>query len=317
MSEILRVDNLTKDFTVRDQRGRSSRFRAVDGASFAIRRGHCFGLVGESGSGKTTTGRTVLRLIEPTSGRICFDGADITEADMASYRRRMQIIFQNPAGSLDPKYQVGDIVAEGLRANRMCASRGEYRERAEALLQQVGLFAEDALRYPGEFSGGQQQRIGIARALAVEPEFIVCDEPVSALDVSFQAQIINLLKRLQQEKGLSYLFISHDMSVVRHMSDRIGIMYRGRLLESGDAEEVISHPAHPYTRALIDAIPVADPDKAADRKRRPPVYGAEEQAAGCCYASRCPYVSERCRQEKPESRIIGPDHVCSCHLFDS
>ncbi len=316
MSEILRVEKLTKDFTVRDARGKSRRFRAVDAVDLSIERGSCFGLVGESGSGKTTTGRTVLRLIEPTSGRIWFDGKDITEADMTAYRRRMQIIFQNPAGSLDPKYQVGDIVAEGLRANRMLGSRTEYRERAEELLQQVGLFAEDALRYPGEFSGGQQQRIGIARALAVEPEFIVCDEPVSALDVSFQAQIINLLKRLQQEKGLSYLFISHDMSVVRHMSDRIGIMYRGRLLESGDAEEVIGHPGHPYTKALIDAIPVADPDKAAKRTRRPPVYAAEETLEGCAYASRCPHAFARCREVQPVAEEIAPDHRCACHLFE-
>ncbi|MBO4289604.1 MAG: ABC transporter ATP-binding protein [Lachnospiraceae bacterium] len=316
MSKILQAEDLTKDFSVRDQRGRRRMFRAVDAVNFSIERGNCFGLVGESGSGKTTTGRTVLRLIEPTAGRITFDGVDITKADMAAYRRRMQIIFQNPAGSLDPKYQVGDIVAEGLRANRMCGSRAEYRQRAEELLRQVGLFPEDALRYPGEFSGGQQQRIGIARALAVEPEFIVCDEPVSALDVSFQAQIINLLKRLQQEKGLSYLFISHDMSVVRHMSDRVGIMYRGRLLECGEAEEVIGHPAHPYTRALIDAIPIADPDRSAARTRRPPVYGAEEAVTGCCYASRCPYVTERCRQAQPEAKKIAPDHVCSCHLFE-
>ena len=316
MSEILRVENLTKDFTVRDARGKSRPFRAVDDVSFSIGKGSCFGLVGESGSGKTTTGRTVLRLIEPTAGRVFFDRTDITKADMAAYRRRMQIIFQNPAGSLDPKYQVGDIVAEGLRANRMCSSRAEYRERAEELLRQVGLFAEDALRYPGEFSGGQQQRIGIARALAVEPEFIVCDEPVSALDVSFQAQIINLLKRLQQEKGLSYLFISHDMSVVRHMSDRIGILYRGRLLECGEAEEVIGHPAHPYTRALIDAIPVADPDRAAARKPRQPVYGAEEAPEGCCYAGRCPYASDKCRREQPAMREVAPDHICSCRLFE-
>ena len=316
MGKILRVENLTKDFAVRDRRGKSRQFRAVDDVSFAVEKGGCFGLVGESGSGKTTTGRTVLRLIEPTAGKILFDGKDITKADMVAYRRRMQIIFQNPAGSLDPQYQVGDIVAEGLRANRMCGSRAEYRERAEELLQQVGLFAEDALRYPGEFSGGQQQRIGIARALAVDPEFLVCDEPVSALDVSFQAQIINLLKRLQQEKGLSYLFISHDMSVVRHMSDRIGIMYRGRMLESGNAEEVIGHPAHPYTKALIDAIPVADPDKAAKRTRRPPVYAADETVLGCAYASRCPHASARCREAQPAAREIAPDHSCACLLFE-
>ncbi len=315
MSEILKVENLSKYFPAKNSSGKKTVFKAVDGVSFAVEKGSCFGLVGESGSGKTTTGRSVLRLIEPSAGRIIYDGRDITRANMAPYRKKMQIIFQNPGGSLDSKYLVGDVVAEGMRANRMYASKKEELERVEELLLQVGLFPEDAARYPGEFSGGQQQRIGIARALAVEPEFMVCDEPVSALDVSYQAQIINLLKRLQQEKGLSYLFISHDMSVVRHMSDRLGVMYRGRLVESGDAEEIISHPAHPYTRALLSAIPVADPEKAKAREHLPEAIESGDEGCGCSFAFRCPYARPECREQAPENREISPGHNCSCHLY--
>ncbi len=316
MSELLRVENLSKYFQGKDASGRNTQFKAVDDVSFSIEKGKCFGLVGESGSGKTTTGRTVLRLTEPTKGRIFYNGQDITRVNMAPFRKKMQIIFQNPAGSLDSKYLVGDVVAEGMRANRMYGSKTEQLEHAKELLEQVGLFADDVFRYPGEFSGGQQQRIGIARALAVEPEFMVCDEPVSALDVSYQAQIINLLKRLQDEKGLSYLFISHDMSVVRHMSDELGIMYRGRLVESGDAEEIITHPAHPYTRALLSAIPVADPEKAKAREHQPVAFEEETVHPGCSFAFRCPHATDRCRQEAPVNREIAPGHLCSCHLYN-
>ncbi|MBR0130183.1 MAG: ABC transporter ATP-binding protein [Firmicutes bacterium] len=315
MDEILRVENLCKYFPVKTRGRKSSSFKAVDGVSFSVEKGSCFGLVGESGSGKTTTGRSVLRLIEPTSGRIIYSGEDITKANMAPYRRKMQIIFQNPSGSLDSKYQVGDIIAEGMRANSMSSSKKEETERVEELLKLVGLFPEDAQRYPGEFSGGQQQRIGIARALAVEPEFMVCDEPVSALDVSYQAQIINLLKRLQREKGLSYLFISHDMSVVRHMSDRLGVMYKGHLVESGDAEEIITHPAHPYTKALLSAIPVADPDAARNKVHQPEVPEVDAAEGGCGFAFRCPYAKPECRKAQPEYREIASGHFCSCHLY--
>ena len=315
MTEILRVEKLCKYFPAKDASGKTVQFKAVDGLDFAIEKGSCFGLVGESGSGKTTTGRSVLRLIEPSSGRIIYDGQDITKANMGPYRKRMQIIFQNPAGSLDSKYQVGDIVAEGMKANRMYPAKKEMLQKAAELLSQVGLFGDDIYRYPGEFSGGQQQRIGIARALAVEPEFLVCDEPVSALDVSYQAQIINLLKRLQEERSLSYLFISHDMSVVRHMSDRIGIMYRGRLVESGEADEVIQHPAHPYTKALLSAIPVADPGKAKSREHQPLSFADEGDHPGCSFAFRCPYAGEACRAALPQSREIAPGHLCACHLF--
>ena len=315
MSEILRAEHLIKAFNAPGSRRKDGRFLAVNDVSFSVERGSCFGLVGESGSGKTTTGRTVLRLIEPTSGQIFFDGTDITKADMRPYRKRMQIIFQNPGGSLDPKYQIGDIVREGMRANGLFGTKSEQLQKAEELLRLVGLSGDDLTRYPGEFSGGQQQRIGIARALAVEPSFIVCDEPVSALDVSLQAQIINLLKDLQRERGLSYLFISHDMSAVRHMSDRIGVLYRGRLAECGETDELLAHPAHPYTRALIAAIPAADPDRAAARVRPPAVGGGEEPADGCAYAPRCPYASGRCRSEQPEEREIAPGHTCRCHLY--
>ena len=315
MAEILRVEHLKKNFSVPGDRGKKRSFSAVNDVSFSVERGGCFGLVGESGSGKTTTGRTVLRLTEPTAGRIFFDGTDITDADMRPYRRKMQIIFQNPAGSLDPKYQVGDVVSEGMRANGLYGSRAERLRRAADLLRQVGLSEDDLRRYPGEFSGGQQQRIGIARALAVDPSFIVCDEPVSALDVSLQAQIINLLKALQQERGLSYLFISHDMAVVRHMADRIGVLFRGCLVECGETMEVLSHPAHPYTRALIAAIPAADPDRAAAKVRALRPAAPAEAGEGCAYAARCPYAKEVCRLERPVEREIGPDHSCCCHLF--
>ena len=314
MGEILlEARGLHKTFTARGADGKKRLVRAMEDVSFTIERGATMGLVGESGSGKTTTGRTVLRLIEPDAGRILYAGEDITEKNMRPYRARMQIIFQNPAGSLDPKLRVGDVIAEGLRARRAFGRVPGEKELVAKLLTDVGLSPADALRYPGEFSGGQQQRIGIARALAVEPEFIVCDEPVSALDVSYQAQIVNMLEDLKAEKKLTYLFISHDLSVVMHISDTVGVMYLGSLVETGDCAEVVLHPAHPYTRSLLAAIPVPDPRIARARVRQIIDFDGQERTGGCRYAARCGRAGPRCFEEKPALREIAPGHMCACH----
>jgi oligopeptide transport system ATP-binding protein len=255
--------------------------RAVDGVSFAINEGETVGLVGESGCGKTTLGRTILRLIEPTAGQIWFDGRDITRldgADTKPFRRKAQMIFQDPYGSLNPRMTVGTIVAEPLRIHKLCANKEAERERVAELLRSVGLSPEHARRYPHEFSGGQRQRIGIARALAVEPKFIVCDEPVSALDVSVQAQIINLLQELQEKLNLTYLFIAHDLAVVEHISDRVLVMYYGKLVEEASAEEIYAHPIHPYTQALLSAVPTVDLAQKRERIIWPPEGTTPEQA---------------------------------------
>lgn len=313
---LLRVENLVKTFPKRSADGRKEKFYAVNNVSFTIEKGKTLGLVGESGSGKTTTGRAILRLLEPDSGNIIFYGEDITKRDMTPYRRRMQIIFQNPAGSLDPGLRVGKVISEGLFANKLVSSRKEAEERAAKLLVDVGLSSEDAYRYPGEFSGGQQQRIGIARALAVNPEFIVCDEPVSALDVSYQAQIVNMLEDLKAERGISYLFISHDLSVVMHISDSIGVMYAGRIVELGTCEEIALHPSHPYTKSLLSVIPVADPKKAKSRERSRIVFGEEEVKGGCPYRMRCAMATSRCAEQEPELKEIAPGHLSACGIVD-
>ena len=263
MSEnLLEIEHLKQYFPVAGSR---KTVKAVDDVSFFIRKGETFGLVGESGCGKTTTGRSILRLTEPTAGKIVYDGNVIFDsesgkkADMLPYRRKMQIVFQDPYASLDPRMTVGDIVGEALDIHKLCRTKAERRERILSLLSTVGLNSEHANRYPHEFSGGQRQRIGIARALAVDPEFIVCDEPVSALDVSIQAQVVNMFEDLQKKLGLTYLFIAHDLSIVNHISGRIGVMYLGHLVEMADADESTFHSMHPYTRSLISAVPIADP----------------------------------------------------------
>ncbi len=295
--------------------------RAVDGISFEIRRGETLGLVGESGCGKSTTGKAILQLIRPTEGSVIFDGTDLTKVkggELRRFRRRMQMIFQDPYASLNPRMSVGSIISEPLTIHKL-ASGKEKKERVQQLLQTVGLNPYFANRFPHEFSGGQRQRIGIARALAVQPDFIVCDEPVSALDVSIQAQIINLLQDLQDQFGLTYLFIAHDLSVVRHISDRVGVMYLGHMMELTDRDSIFENPLHPYTKALLSAVPIPDPDVERKRERiillgdvpsplRPP--------PGCVFHTRCPIAIDECRARRPEWRNVGTadrEHWVWCH----
>jgi peptide/nickel transport system ATP-binding protein len=291
--------------------------KAVDDVSFAIRRGETFGLVGESGCGKSTTGRCILRLIEPTSGEVWFDGQDLLSAgsnEMRHLRRDIQIIFQDPYSSLNPRMSVGEIVGEPLTIHRVGTRRGQ-RDRVAELLQLVGLETAHASGYPHEFSGGQRQRIGIARALALNPKFIVCDEPVSALDVSVQAQVVNLLQDLQERLGLTYLFISHGLSVVEHISTRVGIMYMGKLVEVASSEEIFHNPLHPYTRALLSAIPIPDPDLKRERLQLAgDIPTAIKPPSGCRFRTRCPIAEPECSEEEPPLVEVSQDHFVACRL---
>ena len=307
-------------------RGKHKKFvQAVDDVSFFINRGETLGLVGESGCGKTTVGRTLLRLYEPTDGKIIYDGKVIFDKEnkvavnMLPYRRKMQMVFQDPYASLDPRMTIGDIVGEPIDIHHLAANKAERREKIITLLERVGLNSEHANRYPHEFSGGQRQRVGIARALAVDPEFIVCDEPVSALDVSIQAQVVNMFEDLQKELGLTYLFIAHDLSVVRHISNRIGVMYLGKLVELADSFELIAHSVHPYTRSLISAIPEADPKTARAAQRSPlegDVPSPLNPPSGCRFRTRCPYADEQCANECPQLKEVSPGHFAACHHLD-
>jgi len=301
---LLSAEEVSKHFILRRGflRGRGDILRAVDGVSFAIARGETLGLVGESGCGKSTLGRTILRLIPSTGGRVSFDGIDLFSLDarhLRSLRRRMQIIFQDPLSSLNPRMTVGGIVSEGMRIFRVAKGR-DLRDRTVRLLERVGLSRDVLGRYPHEFSGGQRQRVGIARALSLHPDFIVCDEPVSSLDVSVQAQVINLLIDLREEMGLSYLFISHDLSVVKHLSDRVAVMYLGRIVEMGRVGSVFENPRHPYTRALISAVPLPDP---AQRRKRIILEGdvpsSVDPPSGCPFHPRCPEARRECRINEP------------------
>jgi oligopeptide transport system ATP-binding protein len=317
--KLVEVQQLKQYFPVKSGLFGKKLVKAVDDVSFHINKGETLGLVGESGCGKTTTGRTLLRLYEPTGGRILYDGKDITHANMMPFRRKMQIVFQDPYASLDPRMTVGDIVGEAIDIHHLAASKRERRDRIVELLQLVGLNSEHANRYPHEFSGGQRQRVGIARALAVDPEFIVCDEPISALDVSIQAQVINMFEELQERMGLTYLFIAHDLSVVKHISNRIGVMYLGKLVELAGSYELTFESVHPYTRSLISAIPVADP-KAARSARRIVLEGdvpsPVDPPSGCRFRPRCPYADALCAAEEPEFREVTPGHFAACHHLD-
>ena len=294
--------------------------KAVDGVSFGIERGRTFGLVGESGCGKTTVGRTIVRLYTPTDGEIYYDGKDIAKLDnkqIAPYRRKMQMIFQDPYASLDPRMTVGDIIAEPIRAHKLYSNDSECKERVRELIATVGLKPDHIARYPHEFSGGQRQRIGIARALASNPEFIVCDEPISALDVSRQAQVVNELEELQASLGLTYLFVSHDLSMVRHISHDVGVMYLGHMVEMAPVEELFAHMQHPYTRALLSAVPIADPDLAAKSQRiviQGDVPTPIDPPSGCPFRTRCPYAQDICAKQRPEMRDIGGGHYCACYM---
>jgi oligopeptide/dipeptide ABC transporter ATP-binding protein len=318
---LLRVRDLVKHYPIR--RGLLGRVagqvRAVDGVSFEVREGEVLGLVGESGCGKTTTGRCVLRLIEPTSGSVRFDGVEVTtlpRRELRALRRRMQIVFQDPYSSLNPRLTVGNMLAEPLAVHGL-ARGARARERVAELLTLVGLSPDHARRYPHEFSGGQRQRIGIARALAVEPRLIVADEPVSALDVSIQAQIVNLLRDLQRRMRLTYVFVAHDLSVVEHLSDRVAVMYLGRIVESASRDELYREPLHPYTRSLLAAVPVPDPARA---RRRTVLAGDVPSPArppsGCRFHPRCPFAEARCAAEEPALREVRPGRWSACHFAE-
>ena len=349
---LLEVQNLKKYFPVKGVKGPG--VQAVENVSFFINKGETLGLVGESGCGKTTTGRTILRLHEPTSGKIIYDGETIFEGqdpfekkmvtvtdkngktvekeqmtrirvpkpkavDMLPYRRKMQIIFQDPSASLDPRMTVGEIIGEAIDIHKLAGSKAERADRIKELLNRVGLNTEHANRYPHEFSGGQQQRVGIARALAVRPEFIVCDEPISALDVSIQSQVVNMLEDMQNEMGLTYLFIAHDLSVVRHISNRIGVMYLGNMVELAESYELNKHPIHPYTKTLLSAVPIPDPEVSKTRQRiilEGDIPSPMNPPSGCRFHTRCPYATDRCRQEVPAFKEYGPGHYAACHLLE-
>ena len=293
--------------------------KAVDDVTFDIGKGETMGLVGESGCGKSTTGRTIIRLYEPTSGQIIYDGKDITklsEKEMLPFRKEIQMIYQDPYASLNPRMTVSDIIGEALDIHHL-ASGKERAEIIGSLLDRVGLKPEHASRYPHEFSGGQRQRIGIARALAVRPKFIICDEPISALDVSIQAQVVNMLEDLQDEMGLTYLFIAHDLSMVKHISKKLGVMYLGQLVETGEADEIYKNPQHPYTQALLSAIPIPNPRNEKHRiMLEGDVPSPINPPSGCRFRTRCKYCTQKCSESEPKLKEVAPGHFVACHLFD-
>ena len=313
---LLEVKNLKKYYPVRTGFIKKTELKAVDDVSFFIRKGETLGIVGESGCGKTTLGRAVLRLEEPTSGDIIYEGESIIDKNMKEYRKKMQIVFQDPYASLDPRKTVSDIIGEAMDLQKLCKSKEERKEKILELMKLVGLNAEFYNRFPHEFSGGQRQRIGIARALAVNPGFIICDEPVSALDVSIQAQIINMLEELQETRKLTYLFIAHDLAIVKHISNRIGVMYLGHMVELAESAELYRSPIHPYTEMLLSAIPIADPDLSAARKRirlEGEVPSPLNPPSGCPFRTRCPKAGKACAESMPALREITPGHFVACH----
>lgn len=314
---LIEVKNLKEYFNINVGAFKTKPLKAVDNVSFSIKEGETLGLVGESGCGKTTVGRTILHLYKPTGGEVIFDGKPIkTAADINEFRKKATMVFQDPYSSLNPRMTVSDIIGEPLDIHKMYNDKAEREARILELMEEVGLNSEHAARYAHEFSGGQRQRIGIARALALRPKFIVCDEPVSALDVSIQAQIINMFDELQEQMGLTYLFIAHDILVVRHISDRIAVMYLGKMVELADSDEIYSHPLHPYTKCLMSAVPQPDP-KIARANQRITLSGdipsPLNAPSGCPFRTRCPYAEARCAESMPEFNEIAPGHFVACH----
>ena len=314
---LLEVKNLKEYFPISTGFLKTKPLKAVDDVSFFIRKGETLGLVGESGCGKTTVGRTIMYLYKPTGGSIYFDGKKIEPGpNLTEFRKRAQIVFQDPYSSLNPRMTVGDIIAEPIDVHGLCKTKQERYERIHELMEVVGLSSEQSTRYAHEFSGGQRQRIGIARALASNPEFIVCDEPVSALDVSIQAQVINMLEDLQHQLGLTYLFIAHDLSVVKHISNRIAVMYLGKLVELASSTQLHRHPLHPYTISLISAVPSPDPDKARASKRiilQGDIPSPLNAPSGCAFRTRCPRATAKCSEMTPEFKEVEKDHFVACH----
>lgn len=315
---ILQVNDLTKHFSL----GKGHVLQAVNDVSFEVKKGEIFGLVGESGCGKSTIGRTIMGLYHKTSGDVLYDGENVhefSEEDKWSFYRKMQMIFQDPYASLNPRFTVGEVISDPMEVHGIGKNRKERMEKVYQLLEEVGLIRDHANRYPHEFSGGQRQRIGIARALALEPEFIIADEPISALDVSVQAQVVNLLKKLQMEKGLTLLFIAHDLSMVKYISDRIGVMYLGSMVELTVSNQLYETPLHPYTKALLSAIPIPDPDIEEKRERiilKGELPSPINPPSGCMFRTRCPMAMDICAQVKPEWREVEPHHFVACHLYN-
>jgi len=314
----IQVNNLSKFFSV----GNGRVLKAVNDISFTIKKGETLGLVGESGCGKSTAGRTITRLYEPSTGSVMIDGVNITSLSrrrLKDYRRKMQMIFQDPYASLNPRLTVEDIVGEALDIHKLVSNKLERRRKVVELLELVGLNEEHLTRHPHEFSGGQRQRIGITRALAVQPEFIVCDEPISALDVSIQAQIVNILIDLQKKFGLTYLFVAHDLSIVKYMSDRVAVMYLGKIVEYAKSEDLYSNPQHPYTKALLSSIPIPDPELEENKNRivlTGDLPSPINTPSGCAFRTRCPYAMEKCKLEVPVTKEVKQEHFVACHLTD-
>ena len=317
---LIEVKNLKEHFPIQVSGLKTKPLKAVDGVSFTINRGETLGLVGESGCGKTTVGRTLLHLYKPTDGEIWYDGKQIkTAADIKEFRKKATMVFQDPYSSLNPRMTVADIIGEPLDVHKLYKTKEERQARILELMSYVGLNSEHAARYAHEFSGGQRQRIGIARALAVNPDFIVCDEPVSALDVSIQAQVINMFQELQEKLGLTYLFIAHDLLVVRHISDRIAVMYLGKMVELAESNEIYDHPLHPYSKSLLSSVPVPDPNVARANQRivlEGDIPSPLNAPSGCPFRTRCRYATDICAQSMPEFKEVKPGHFCACHRVE-
>ena len=320
VENLVEIKHLKEYFDITTGMFSSKPLKAVDDVSFAIRKGETLGLVGESGCGKTTVGRTLLHLYKPTAGEIWFKGKQIvTKKDIMEYRKKTAMVFQDPYSSLNPRMTVSDIIGEPLDIHKMYADKQERMDKIYAMMAKVGLNSEHASRYAHEFSGGQRQRIGIARALSMQPEFVVCDEPVSALDVSIQAQVINMFDDLQEQMNLTYLFIAHDLLVVRHISDRIAVMYLGKMVELADSKEIYDHPLHPYTKSLMSAVPLPDPKKARENKRivlSGDIPSPLNAPSGCPFRTRCPYATAECAETMPEFKEVAADHYVACHHVD-